>query len=82
MGGLTRDRLRNMRDRWQRDYEALEKAYPEAADTFGGGDGSVNETMRNLATAIAEIDGVITARRRGDRAALNPQKMEDGDGPR
>ena len=32
------------------------------------GSGSYIETMRNLATAIAHIDGLIVVRREGDRS--------------
>jgi hypothetical protein len=64
MSSLTRRRLRTMRNRWQRDYETLLASYgdwsPEDAQPL-------TETMRNLATAIAEIDGIIVERRRGDK---------------
>lgn len=52
--------LRSMQARWQRDLDRLAAAAPiedwEAHDPN-------TETQRNLATAIAQISGMITARR-------------------
>lgn len=57
MGKLTRRSLRAMRERWKVDLARLEADYPvtnwEASEP-------TLETIRNLATAIAEIDGIIT----------------------
>jgi hypothetical protein len=55
---LDRRQLRAMRERWQRDLDRLEAAFPglELGEEFT----SETETIRNLATAIAHIDGIIT----------------------
>ena len=55
---ITRRQLRAMRGRWERDLEQLESAFPIAnmAEALT----PEAETIRNLATAIAEIDGIIT----------------------
>ncbi len=58
---LTRRSLRSMRDRWQADLDRIEEAFPDA-DLVTDND-SVSETIRNLATAVAHIDGIITNRR-------------------
>lgn len=65
---LSRRRLRTMQDRWQRDYDTLDEAYGGWHEGQRGEDatGPYVETMRNLVTAIAEINGVINARRKGD----------------
>lgn len=57
---ISRRTLRSMRDRWQRDLDRLEKDAPVV--DYEGSDANI-ETQRNLATAIAEIGGMITARR-------------------
>lgn len=57
---LTRDQLRAMRGRWQRDLDRLNAAYPEATADWTFSMPRL-ETIRNLATAIAEIDGIITS---------------------
>lgn len=54
---MTKAQLRAMRDRWQRDYSRLRRAY-EPIDWELPGDATV-ETIRNLATAIAWVDGMI-----------------------
>jgi len=61
---LPRRMLRAMRARWQRDLEKLEAAYP--IEDWQADSPSL-ETIRNLATAIVQIDGMITAARKGDR---------------
>jgi hypothetical protein len=68
MTNLSRDRLRAMQDRWQRDYDRLEAEEGDWMDPDREDHdmGSYVETMRNLATAIAMINGMITRRRRGD----------------
>ena len=55
---LSRRTLRAMRNRWQRDLDRLETAYP--INDWEACDGPV-ETQRNLGTAIAWIDAIITA---------------------
>jgi hypothetical protein len=61
---LTRRTLRAMQRRWQADLERLEQAYgeftlnPEQSNPE-------SETQRNLATAIAEIRGMIAHHRPG-----------------
>lgn len=66
---LPRRRLRAMRDRWKRDYAALDAAYGDWMDEERDDHdlGSYVETMRNLATAIGYIEGMLTARRPTDR---------------
>lgn len=54
---LTRRRLLAMRDRWVRDLAVLEEAFP-GLDLTQHADCEA-ETVRNLATAIAEIELVI-----------------------
>lgn len=53
--------LRSMKDRWERDLAMLESAYP-VSDWEA--DYPALETIRNLATAIAHIDGIITGSQR------------------
>lgn len=55
--------LRSMKARWERDLAMLEAAYPVAN---WEADYPELETIRNLATAIAQIDGIITGNRRTD----------------
>jgi hypothetical protein len=64
---LPRRTLRTMRERWQRDYDRLEQVYgswEEGAESDGD---PFIETMRNLATAIVWVDGLISSKRPGDR---------------
>ena len=70
---LPRRSLRAMKRRWQADLERLEAAYP--AKDWEGSDPAL-ETIRNLATAIAEIDGLISCRRVGERQVLKPTPDE------
>lgn len=58
---LTRQRLRTMRDRWQRDYDTLESVYGDWVEYAEHDGDAYIETMRNLGTAIAWIDGMITS---------------------
>lgn len=60
---LPRRSLRAMRRRWEADLERLENAYPTID---WQADSPPIETIRNLATAIAQINGMITARRDGE----------------
>lgn len=63
---LPRQRLRAMQDRWQRDYDTLESTYGDWMNDAEADGMAYIETMRNLITAIAMINGMITAHRRGD----------------
>lgn len=56
-GKLTKRSLRAMRDRWIRDLKRLEEDFPVPDWEW---DNPEVETVRNLATAIAQIDGIIT----------------------
>lgn len=58
MAKLTHRGLRSIRARWERDLAVLVNAFP-AIDYEASG--PETETIRNLQTAIAEIDGIITA---------------------
>jgi hypothetical protein len=58
MADIPKRSLRAMRDRWQRDLDRLETAYP--VDNWEA-DHPTLETIRNLATAIAQIEGMISA---------------------
>jgi hypothetical protein len=58
ISGLTKRTLRSIRDRWQRDYDQLERVY---GPWDAAADGSYTETMRNLATAITQIGMMIAA---------------------
>jgi hypothetical protein len=63
---LSRRSLRAMRDRWERDLDRLEAAYEtKVGELSENGDDSV-ETIRNLASAIAHVEGLIATRRTGD----------------
>lgn len=55
--GVSKRVLRSMKARWERDLAMLEAAYPVAN---WEADYPELETIRNLATAIAQIDGIIT----------------------
>ena len=57
---LTKRHLRAMRERWRRDLARLEASFPRLEKLPENFD-SEAETIRNLATAIAEIDGIIIA---------------------
>ena len=76
---LPRRSLRAMKRRWTGDYDRLEEAYP-VHDWEESSPAS--ETLRNLATAIAQIDGLITCTRIGDnqgtraRATLESQRHD------
>ncbi len=56
---LTRRQLRAMRARWQRDAETLRKVFPSVDFQWSSPE---VETIRNLETAIVEIDGIIVKR--------------------
>lgn len=58
MSNMTRARLRAMKARWQRDSDALEAAFP--ITDWLRSDPEL-ETIRNLESAIAWIDGIITS---------------------
>lgn len=70
---LSRRTLRAMRDRWEKDLERLETAYDVRATGLEENDGDNTETVRNLATAIAHIEGMISQSRPTDagRRALS-----------
>lgn len=57
MSRLTKQRLRAMRERWSRDLKVLEEAFPDLNLDFELG--AEAETVRNLATAIGEVNGII-----------------------
>lgn len=63
---LSRRVLQRMQNRWEADLTRLEQHYGSASNVNAIDHGSAAETIRNLATACAEINGVITSRRRGD----------------
>jgi hypothetical protein len=54
---ITKRKLRAMRSRWERDLKTLEEAFPDLDLTVELG--AEAETVRNLVTAIGEIDGII-----------------------
>lgn len=56
---LSKRTLRAMRDRWTRDLFRLVAAYQ--VGNWQRSD-PASETIRNLQTAIAEIDGLVTCR--------------------
>lgn len=62
---LKRRTLWAMKRRWQADLKRLEEAYGEFSLDQTRCDPE-SETQRNLATAIAEIDGMIARRRPTD----------------
>lgn len=57
---ITRRQLRNMRARWERDLAVLDAAF--AGIDLAQASNPESETIRNLATAIGQIDGIITNR--------------------
>ncbi|QDZ07431.1 hypothetical protein FPZ24_08030 [Sphingomonas panacisoli] len=57
----SRRQLRAMRDRWRRDLDKLEADQP-VGDRWDWATPNI-EVQRNLATAIAWIDGMITGRK-------------------
>lgn len=61
---LQRRTLRAMKRRWIADYDRLIEAYP--IRDWEDSDADI-ETERNLVSAIAWIDGLITAVRPGDK---------------
>jgi len=61
--GLTKRSLRAMRTRWQSDLSRLEDAFPDANDEMSSHNAPEHETIRNLQTAIAQIDGIISRKR-------------------
>lgn len=56
---IPRRSLRAMKARWERDLTRLEAANPVTEWSYCDHE---HETVRNLATAIAEIDGIISSR--------------------
>ena len=78
---MSRRSLRAMRARWERDLARLEAAYPPTAWSYCDHE---HETVRNLATAIAEIDGIISARSHPGTTSMTPtettrfKEMTDG----
>lgn len=62
MRKLSKARLRTMRDRWQRDSDTLLATYGDWVKYADHDGAPYIETMRNLDTAIAWIDGMIVAR--------------------
>jgi len=74
---IPRRSLRAMKARWERDLTRLEDGYP--MPDWRGGTPEI-ETMRNLATAIAQIDGVIAAYRPGDAPSTPNGDASQGDG--
>jgi hypothetical protein len=62
---LKRATLWAMKARWEKDLARLEKAYGEFSINPEQSNAE-SETQRNLATAIAEINGLIAARRPGE----------------
>jgi hypothetical protein len=72
---LSRRTLRAMRDRWQKDLDRLEAVYVSADHpTMAYYSDSEHETVRNLASAIAEIEGLIAMARPGEQAP-RPQRF-------
>lgn len=74
---LSRRTLRAMKKRWQRDLDRLESFYVAASSpTMVDWSDSEHETVRNLATAIAEIDGLISMVRPTDRKGKDKTDAE------
>jgi hypothetical protein len=64
-----------MRDRWQKDLDRLEAVYVSADHpTMADYSDSEHETVRNLASAIAEIEGLIAMARPGEQAPAPAEK--------
>lgn len=70
---LPRRSLRALRKRWKRDLARIEAAYP--LEDWNRCD-PASETIRNLATAVAEIDGLITCTRIGEPDPSPPHPQE------
>jgi hypothetical protein len=58
VSGIPKRSLRAMRDRWQRDLDRIEAAYP--IEDMAEWSDPESETQRNLATAIVWIEGLIS----------------------
>lgn len=61
MGKLTRRGLIAMQSRWEKDLARIEELCGISAENLDV-DGTGGETIRNLATAIAEANSIINSR--------------------
>jgi hypothetical protein len=59
---LTKRSLYAMRARWEGDLKRIEELAGYTAAELGEGESPLAETIRNLATAIAHIDGIAASR--------------------